>query len=453
MKFSWEHESIEFAAKLKKKADAQSKKQAELQQKRQAAGSERIEQVDSQQPNGSDLLQSNPADLQQPNEADFQQPNEAYWQQPTEAYWQRPNEADSHQPAIVKQLFRRVMSPYHLRSELASYETRLAGERLHGIESNVKDLDAEYRSIWHNINRRLLKDLPVHIRRVIRRSSIRAFVANEAPPIPRTVASNLTLAAQAQRILNATNFCAFETYGLHLRLRLRLGQLIMQQKGPDARQWLATHLIELRYYDEDLYYRKRDQPKQQIAQTLLNLELRSKFQRTVVLPRVPSAMRLDQGQKDPKTRKDAGGYKRLSIRYRRLRRRSSTGTLPASRPMRMRRRIIRRHLSETRKTLPVRRLPVGPRARLMRSSARETKRVSMRAASKSKRDELVDLASVWLGNDIAAAHPVKSSPRRPFGSQALSDGNQGNVMDGEGAESAGGGQKKPGRVRPFGRQR
>lgn len=404
MKYSWEHESIEFAAKLKRKADAQRKTIAESQRK-QRAGSQQKKKPDSR----------------------------------------HPAQADSWQPNVMRNPYSRVLAEIPL--------SELAHEKLFQIGFVVRGLRDEYKYISHNINRRLPKDLPVHIRRVTRASRVHRFVTNESPATPRPVVSeHRLLPAQIERFLYVANTRAFEIYGLHVTLRLRLGKMIMRRRRPDAQRWLATHLIELRCYNEDLYYRKRAQPKQQIARKLLALELRNAFQRTKVLPRVPSAMPLIEQRKGLKPKRNAISHRKLSVRYRRLRR-SSTVTLPTSTPMRMRRQIIRQHLSETRRLLPIRHLAVGPRARMMRSSASKTKRVSIRSAPRSKRDDLVDLASVWLGDEVAAAAPATSSPRRPFGSRALSEGQQSSVMEDRGVESVGNVERKPGRVRPFGRQR
>lgn len=339
---------------------------------------------------------------------------------------------------------------FHVRKITAkgTPESRLASEKLYHIEAVVKDLVNEHRLISRNNVQRLSRDLPAPIRRVTGADPVHRLVMNDSAPVARRVTSTrAVLSNEITRLSNAAKLSAFEVYGIHLALRLRLGKMIVHRRRTGTQNRLATHLVELRHYNEDLYYRTSVQSTNRIAQKLLDLELRNTFQRTFVLPRVPSTLPLDQRHKKVDAARPAAKHRKLPIRYHRLRK-QSTDTSEISNPRRRRTQIVRRHLS---KPLPIHRQISYPQARLIRSSASTSRPVSSRPASKRQKADLVESVSSWLGDESDTPSSVKSSPRRLFGSKALSSDEQRSKKEGEGPESVGEVERKQGRVRPFGR--
>jgi hypothetical protein len=244
---------------------------------------------------------------------------------------------------------------------------------------------------------------------------------------------------QLQMFTHAANHRAFEVYGLHIALRLRLGKMILyrQKRQNGDRQSkmafgrLETRLLELRAYDEELFSGASVTSSQQTRERLAQLELQNEVQRSLVLstqfgeqlrgtrPLVKWRHRKTKNETNPRHTTNTPA---LYIRYRRNRGRTTVSPV-YRKPRRISLHSIRYHDAR----LKQRPVPRTERARPRRSAqvAAEKK--------ESDRSKLLDTVSSWLeGGEAATPSKEVEVARRPFGSKAFESDIQETVMQEDG---------------------
>jgi regulator of extracellular matrix RemA (YlzA/DUF370 family) len=289
---------------------------------------------------------------------------------------------------------------------------------------------------------------------------IRRRIAVPQQRLDRLQASIIAIQEELQRTLryidrlawftHAANKSAFEVYGMHTALRLRLGKMIIyrQKRLVDRTQshqnklgihLLETRLIKLRTYDEVLFSTQPGQTPQQICKGLEEIELQNHVQRALMLnTRTGGRLRGHRLLDNAKRRTMSNDIvphnsdDQLKIRYRRAK-----GCDPAT-PMN---RNSRNEPQHTFRYMPVHRIRAmtwRPRpTRQVTSEQRQRSSPQDRILSptekrKSDKRKLVDTVGSWLGGgreDGAAASDAKpSGRRRPFGSRAFGDEERGDGL-------------------------
>jgi hypothetical protein len=87
-------------------------------------------------------------------------------------------------------------------------------------------------------------------------------------------------------VIHSTNALAFQAYGLHVALRIRIGRMIFTRQRSHKKHTirrLESRLLALRAYDGVLFYNKPDWTSEYVKQKLQDLEMRSLTQRALVV--------------------------------------------------------------------------------------------------------------------------------------------------------------------------
>jgi hypothetical protein len=222
---------------------------------------------------------------------------------------------------------------------------------------------------------------------------------------------------QLRAFTYAANHCAFDVYGLHVALRLRLGKMILYRqkrqvgfrRSKMAFGGLETRLLQLRAYDQVLFsYASVTSP--QVHQKLTQLELQNEVQRSLVLrsqfgSQLRERRRLTKQRirktKDETDPRHTANTPALRIRYRRNRERKTVSEVYGE-PRRISSLHIRFHDSKS--ELPI-----------------QTAQISSEP-KKSERYKLWDTVSAWLeGGGIELPDTTVEQTNRPFGSRALAN--------------------------------
>jgi hypothetical protein len=239
----------------------------------------------------------------------------------------------------------------------------------------------------------------------------RAIVSN----IQEDLRKALQYIDRLESCMRAARHSAFDVYGLHVALRLRLGKMILYRQKRSHRSKMAfgrleRRLLELRAFDEVLFSNESTTSPQQIRQSLTQLELKNEVQRSLV------------------RRMQLGSQLRRRIPLAKQGHRKNREARPAALPIRYCR--IREHKF----VAPVRRLPGRipysiryHESRHDRKPAPRTERARPRrsAVEKKKSDKLklLDTVSSWLGGGEAEI-PEKEveGVKRVFGGRAFGRG-------------------------------
>jgi hypothetical protein len=327
-----------------------------------------------------------------------------------------------HMDDVVRNLtedYRAIVSSIRQRQRLNQGEHRIS--RLSSETGSVEGEKSEPDPTALQIRRFVVED------QSDRRQPLKETRASEIPeevshvPIRSFVAESYNkvaskkISGRLENFIQAANNSAFETYGLHIALRLRLGKMINHRTKRDRKRrmvvgQLETHLIELRAYNEVLYSSTSVQSASRVHNKLMMLELRNQVQRSLVLSTQSGSKLRGRTFRSNRTNKitcnntaskQTEERPHLRIRYRRNQRRNTISPY-FSKPKRVLRHTIRRHLSYSR-------------------------RVSQRPHKAIARRKLAQTVSFWLGEPPAkSAKVAQPVSRRPFGSNALeSDGRSG----------------------------
>jgi hypothetical protein len=387
----------------------------------------------------------------------------------------RAHSSQSHVGSTDVSEGRFTMNRIRIRRVVAkgTLDVRLANDRFYHMDKMVRDLTEEHKIVMASIRQRqrllrkerrtsrLLPRTPrihrfVTEKRIERRQSlkektepevprkifqisIRPFVAEPYEMASFSTSVSKGISKRVEQFIQTANKSAFEAYGLHIALRLRLGKMIKHRTKRDRQRKMAvgrleTRLIELRTYDEVLYSSTSVHSATRVRKKLRMLELQNQLQRSLVLStqsgaklrgRIPRSSRKDSGTSDNASARQREERPTLRIRYRRNQGRKMV--LPSFRWRRIPRYTIRR-------------LRCGPRHTIRRHLS-YSRRVSQRPRGPRERTKLVQTVSFWLGDTPAKSAKAAQPARRPFGSRALESDDRGAV------------EKKEGRRRPGGRQR
>jgi hypothetical protein len=212
---------------------------------------------------------------------------------------------------------------------------------------------------------------------------------------------------QLESFMRAARYCAFDVYGLHVALRLRLGKMILYRQKRSHRSKMAfgrleTRLADLRAYDEVLFSIGSVTSRQQIRERLDELEQQNEVQRSLI--------RSTQLGAQLRARRRRQGRRNKNARH----------TTPP---------ISFRRSREHKSILPVRRLPTRVTysiryhdSRRNRKLAQRTERARPRrsAVEKKKADKLklLDTVSSWLGGGEAQISKKEAEgAKRVFGAR------------------------------------
>jgi hypothetical protein len=263
------------------------------------------------------------------------------------------------------------------------------GPLLHGLESIE--------------NRQLRRKAAIIVRRntAILRTKVdksKAIISN----IQEELRKALHYIDLLESFLRAAKYSAFDVYGLHIALRLRLGKMILYRQKRSHRSNMAfgrleTRLADLRAYDEVLFSNASPTSPQQIRERLTELELQNEAQRSLIRSTQLGAQ--------------------LRVRRPRQRRRRAP-------PISFRR--SREHKS----VAPVRRLwtriPYSIRyheSRRIRKRVQRTGRARPRRSAVEKRKadrlKLLETVSSWLGGGEAETPKKEEGAKRVFGARAF----------------------------------
>jgi hypothetical protein len=259
-------------------------------------------------------------------------------------------------------------------------------------------------------------EVPVRDRTAIFRVKVDRSQANISE-IEEDLRQALKHVDQLPAFTYAANHCAFDVYGLHVALRLRLGKMILyrqkRQLGSRRKKMafggLETRLLQLRAYDQVLFS-KASVTSPQIRNRLTQLELQNQVQRSLVLrtqfgsqlcERQRLAKRRIHKAKDDIDPRHTTNTPAIRIRFRRNRERRTISEVHEE-P----RRVSSRHpirFHDSKSELPARTAQVPE-------------------PKKSDRYKLWDTVSSWLeGGEIEIPDSTVEPARRPFGSRALAD--------------------------------
>jgi hypothetical protein len=242
---------------------------------------------------------------------------------------------------------------------------------------------------------------------------------------------------------HAANKSAFEVYGIHIALRLRLGKMIVYRwkrlvhrtgnhENKLGTQRLEMRLVKLRAYNNVLFSTRPGRTPQEIFEELGNIEMQNQVQRALVLStRIGGRLRGRRLLEKRKHRKssnegnvlDAEGQ--LKIRYRRVRNHEVAS--PKDHKSRSKSQGVVRYMPLHR----LRTVTWRPSRRADRTTSDSRTRFrpksrELTAAEKRKKEKklLVDAVGSWLGGgavDNGAAMPdgKTGGRKRPFGSRAV----------------------------------
>jgi hypothetical protein len=289
---------------------------------------------------------------------------------------------------------------------------------------------------------------------------IRRRVAVPQQRLDRLQASITVIQEELQRTLryidrlawftHAANKSAFEVYGMHTALRLRLGKMIIyrQKRLVDRTQGhqnklgihlLETRLTKLRTYDEVLFSTQPGQTPQQICKGLEEIELQNHTQRALLLStqtggRLHGRRLLDNAELRNSSN-DVMAHNTEDpprIRYRRAKGRDPA--IPMNRNPRNQPQHTFRYMSVHR----IRAMTWRPRPTRQVTSGQsqwfspQSRILSATEKRKSDKRKLVDTVGSWLGSGVedgtAASDAKPGGRRRPFGSRAFGDEERGDGL-------------------------
>jgi hypothetical protein len=214
---------------------------------------------------------------------------------------------------------------------------------------------------------------------------------------------------QLESFMRTAKYCAFDVYGLHVALRLRLGKMILYRQKRSHRSKMAfgrleTRLADLRAYDEVLFSDGSVTSRQQIRERLTQQEQQNEVQRSLIrstqLGAQLRARRPRQGRRNKNARRTAP-----PISFRRSR--------------------------EHKSIVPVRRLPTRVtysiryhESRRNRRPAQRTERARPRRSAVEKKKavklKLLETVSSWLdGGEAETSKKEAEGAKRVFGARAF----------------------------------